>query len=93
MLDETKRPIYQAVVEKYLNSENMGQIAIWLIENKISTPYNIKPDGKDTKAGQKFTVRRLPISDIHLRYITYGKSKLKLGQVALIPEEEIIKMM
>ncbi|MEK3660257.1 recombinase family protein [Paenibacillus sp. FSL F4-0236] len=47
LVDETKRPIYRAIVEKYLNGTNLGHIAIWLTDNKIPTPYNIKPDGKN----------------------------------------------
>ncbi|WP_131724738.1 recombinase family protein [Paenibacillus solani] len=46
LVDETKRPIYRAIVEKYLNGTNLGHIAIWLTDNKIPTPYYIKPDGK-----------------------------------------------
>ncbi|BBH19381.1 hypothetical protein Back11_07260 [Paenibacillus baekrokdamisoli] len=30
LVDETKLPIYRAIVEKYLNGTNLGHIAIWL---------------------------------------------------------------
>ncbi|WP_025722466.1 recombinase family protein [Paenibacillus polymyxa] len=58
LVDATKRPIYRAIVEKYLNGTNLGHIAIWLTDNKIPTPYNIKPDGKN-KGWSNITVQRL----------------------------------
>ncbi|OPA74760.1 hypothetical protein BVG16_23710 [Paenibacillus selenitireducens] len=66
-MDETKRPIYRAIVEKYLNGTNLGHIAIWLTDNKIPTPYNIKPDGKN-KGWSNITVQRLLASEIHMGY-------------------------
>ncbi|MBW4081257.1 recombinase family protein [Paenibacillus sp. S150] len=45
LVDEAKRPIYRTIVEKYLIGNNLGQIAIWLTDNRIPTPYNIKPNG------------------------------------------------
>lgn len=92
LVDETKRPIYRAIVEKYINGTNLGHIAIWLTDNKIPTPYNIKPDGKN-KGWSNITVQRLLASEIHLGYITYGKTRSKRGQVELVPEEERIKVM
>ncbi|AJS58189.1 recombinase family protein [Paenibacillus sp. IHBB 10380] len=92
LVDETKRPIYRAIVEKYLNGTNLGHIAIWLTDNKIPTPYNIEPDGKN-KGSSNITVQRLLASEIHLGYITYGKTRSKRGQVELVPEEERIKVM
>ncbi|MGE6229598.1 hypothetical protein [Paenibacillus chitinolyticus] len=47
LVDETNRPIYRAIVEKYHNGTNLGHIAIWLTDNKIPTPYNIKLDGRN----------------------------------------------
>lgn len=37
------------------------------------------------------TVQRLLLSEIHLGYITYGKTRTKRGQVGFVPEEEQIK--
>ncbi|WP_342424860.1 recombinase family protein [Paenibacillus sp. FSL E2-0178] len=71
---------------------NLGHIAIWLTDNKIPTPYNIKPDGRD-KGWSNVTVQRLLLSEIHLGYITYGKTRTKRGQVEIVPEEERIKLM
>ncbi|MGI2295428.1 recombinase family protein [Paenibacillus sp. GXUN7292] len=51
---------------------------------------NIKPDGKN-KGWSNITVQRLLASEIHLGYITYGKTRSKRGQVELVPEEERIK--
>jgi DNA invertase Pin-like site-specific DNA recombinase len=92
LVDEVKRPIYRAIVEKYLNGENLGAIAVWLTENKIPTPYNIKPNGKD-KGWSNVTVHRLLMSEIHLGYITYGKTRTKRGQVEIVPEDERIRVM
>jgi site-specific DNA recombinase len=92
LVDEGKRPIYRAIVEKYLSGINLGHIAIWLTDNKIPTPYNIKPDGRD-KGWSNVTVQRLLLSEIHLGYITYGKTRTKRGQVEIVPEEERIKVM
>ena len=39
------------------------------------------------------TVQRLLLSEIHLGYITYGKTRTKRGQVENVPEEERIKVM
>ncbi|OME64673.1 hypothetical protein BSK65_27100 [Paenibacillus odorifer] len=75
-----------------MNGTNLGHIAIWLTDNKIPTPYNIKPDGKN-KGWSNITVQRLLASEIHLGYITYGKTRSKRGQVELVPEEERIKVM
>ncbi|MPY17021.1 recombinase family protein [Paenibacillus glucanolyticus] len=50
-VDETKRPIYRAIVEKYLNGTNLGHIAIWLTDNKIPMPYNMSRMER-TRAGQ-----------------------------------------
>lgn len=90
LVDEAKRPIYRTIVEKYLNGNNLGQIAIWLTDNRIPTPYNIKPNGID-KGWSNVTVQRLLLSEIHLGYITYGKTRTKRGQVEFVPEEEQIK--
>lgn len=86
LVGETKRQTYRAIVEKYLNGTNLGHIAIWLTDNKIPTPYNIKPDGKN-KGWSNITVQRLLESEIHLGHITYGKTRSKRGQVELVPEE------
>lgn len=53
-------------------------------ENKIPTPYNIKPDGNNLGCSN-ITVQRLLTSEIHF-YITYGKTRSKRGQVELVPE-------
>ncbi|MFC9776279.1 hypothetical protein [Paenibacillus chitinolyticus] len=37
---------FEEVLSKKLGT-NLGHIAIWLTGNKIPTPYNIKPDGKN----------------------------------------------
>lgn len=39
------------------------------------------------------TVQRLLLSEIHLGYITYGKTRTKRGQVEIVPEDERIKVM
>ncbi|MFC5405519.1 recombinase family protein [Cohnella soli] len=91
-VDETNRPIYRAIIEKYLNDENLIDIAIWLTNNKIPTPYKIKPNGKD-KGWSHVTVRRLLKSDVHLGYITFGKTRTKRGQVEIVPDEERIRAM
>jgi site-specific DNA recombinase len=92
LVDDTKRPIYRAIVEKYLNGENLGGIAVWLTDNKIPTPYNIKPDGKE-KGWSNVTVRRILICETHLGFITYGKTRSKRGQVEIVPDDEQIKVM
>lgn len=64
-----------------------------MTDNKISTPFNIKPDGKN-KGWSNITVQRLLASEIHLGYIAYGKTRsYKRRQVELVPEEEWVKVM
>nr|WP_303047208.1 recombinase family protein [Paenibacillus odorifer] len=63
-----------------------------MTDNKIPMPYNIKPDGKN-KGWSNIKVQRLLASEIHLGYISYGKTRSKRGQVELVPEEERIKVM
>lgn len=89
-MDETKRPIYRAIVEKYLNGINLSHIAIWLTENKIPTPYNIKPDGKN-KGWSNITVQRLLASEIHLGFITYGKPVPSVGRLNWFPKKSGLK--
>ncbi|WP_195724497.1 recombinase family protein [Paenibacillus monticola] len=91
-MDEGKRSIHRAIVEKYLSGIKLGHIAIWLTDNKIPTPYNIKQDGRD-KGWSNMTVQRLLLSEIHLGYLIYGKTRTKRGQVEIVPEEERIKVM
>jgi site-specific DNA recombinase len=91
LVDETKRPIYIAIVDKYLGGINLNEIAIWLTKQEIPTPYNIKPNGKD-RGWSNITVQRLLVSETHLGLITYGRTRTtKRGQLESVPDEERIK--
>lgn len=92
VVDETKRGIYRSIVDMYLSGSNLNDIAIWLSNNNIPTPYNIKPDTEGKRGWHALTVQRLLLSEIHMGYIVYGKTKSKRGRVEIVPFDEVIRV-
>ncbi|MFE0557015.1 recombinase family protein [Paenibacillus sp. NPDC058910] len=90
LVDETKRPIYRAIVKINLNGTNLGHIAIWLTDNKIPMPYNIKPDGKN-KGWSNITVQRLLASEIHWGTSLMAKPVPSVVRWSLYPKKSGLK--
>lgn len=84
-----KYRIYRLMMEKYLGGFNLLQIADWLNEEKIPTPYG----GKRNKHGwSSVGIRRLLINEIHLGYIIYGRTRNYRGNFQIINKDEWIKV-
>jgi DNA invertase Pin-like site-specific DNA recombinase len=88
-VDAEKLKIYRAIIDKYLLGMSSQEIAIWLNRRSIAPPYS----GKRNKLGWSHnTVYRLLISEIHLGYVIYGKTRNHRGTAQLIEKEDWIKV-
>lgn len=84
-----KLKIYRMIVDKYFLGMSTLQIAIWLNQRKIAPPYS----GKRNKHGwSHVSIHRLLISEIHLGYVIYGKSRSHRGTAQLVDKEDWIKV-
>ena len=88
-VDPDKLKIYRMIIDKYLLGMSTLQIAIWLNQRKIAPPYN----GKRNKCGwSHVSIHRLLISEIHLGYVIYGKSRSHRGTAQLVDKEDWVKV-
>ncbi len=84
-----KLKIYRMIIDKYLLGMSTLQIAIWLNQRKIAPPYS----GKRNQCGwSHVSIHRLLISEIHLGYVIYGKSRSHRGTTVLVDKEDWIKV-
>lgn len=88
-VDDEKLKIYRAMLDKYLLGMSTLEIAIWLNRRNTAPPYT----GKRNKYGwSHVTVYRILISEIHLGYIIYGKSRNHRDTAQLVAKEDWIKV-
>ena len=88
-IDPEKYKICRMIVEKYLNGTNIFQIAVWLNQQGIPTPYGPL---RNKHGWSTTSVHRLLINEIHLGYVIYGRTETFRGAGRMMPEEDWIKV-
>jgi site-specific DNA recombinase len=88
-VDAEKAKIYRMIIDKSLLGMSSQEISVWLNRKSIAPPYS----GKRNKYGwSHVTVYRLLISEIHLGYVIYGKTRNHRGSVLIVEKEDWIRV-
>jgi DNA invertase Pin-like site-specific DNA recombinase len=88
-VDAEKLKVYRKIIDQYLLGISTQEIAVGLNRRSIAPPYS----GKRNKLGWSHnTVYRLLISEIHLGYVIYGKTRNHRGTAQLVEKEDWIKV-
>lgn len=88
-IDQDKLIIYRSIVEKYISGTNLQQISIWQI---ATTLLHRIGENVINRGWSHVSLHRLLISETHLGYIVYGKTRTNRGTTEIVDKDDWIKV-